>query len=205
MTPAEEFYLMRYLFASNRYEELWGYISQETDDSEVPLDVQLAAMKASFCFKNQSSGYFSQEGAEQLLSKEEIYLNELSNDNESEERKMLLLSRTLLQSCFGLTEDSDMELDPDILRSPSDIDYALIAVRLFNAGKYLEAIQACESFFQMNTGKTPPLQYRCPLQIIWNLRNSYRSGIMSNSCMCTHISNTPKKNILQTRSNGQLI
>lgn len=154
LTYAEELYLVRYLFATNRYEEMWGYIAQSEIglSSSLKLDAELAAMKASWYFKNQSSSYFVQEDVEQLLSWVETSLSELPG--ESEERETLMLSRTLLQSCLGLTEDAELEMD--MPEGPSDLEWALMAVRSFNAGKYPEALQACERFFQMDTEEAAP-------------------------------------------------
>lgn len=147
LTSAEEIYLTRYLFATNRYEELWGYIAPMGNDSTSSLNADLAVMKAYWYFKNQSNNYFLPEDAEVLFDWVNKRLSELPD--ESEERETLLLSRTLLQSCLGLVED--IELETVALEEASDLEYALLAVRAFNAGKYPEALQACELFFQMDT------------------------------------------------------
>lgn len=145
LTPTEELYLIRYLFTTNRYEELWGYIAKIGSDTGPTLNAELAAIKASWYFRNQSSGYFSQEDAEQLLEWVETHLESLPR--QSEERQLLLLAQMLLQSCLGKMEDIGIE--PDGLKEASDLEYALIAVKAFNSGNYQEAINACESFFDL--------------------------------------------------------
>lgn len=146
LTSTEELYLTRYLFVTNRYDELWGYIVDAGSDNGPSLDAELAAMKASWYFKNQTSTYFSTEAVGQLLDWVEMSLAGTANG--SEERELLLLSRALLQSCVG--EIDGLDIDPEGLAGVSDLEYALIAARAFNAGKYQEALQACEQFFNLS-------------------------------------------------------
>lgn len=152
LTSTEELYLIRYLFATNRYEELWGYIAKIGSDTGPSLNAELAAIKASWYFRNQSSGYFSQEDAEQLLEWIKARLESLPG--QSEERQLLLLAQMLLQSCLG--EMDDIGIEPDVLGEASDLEYALIAVKAFNSGKYQEAIDACERFFDLIKTESEP-------------------------------------------------
>ena len=145
LTPTEELYLIRYLFATNRYEELWGYIAKAGSSTGPALNTELAAIKASWYFRNQSSGYFSQEDAEQLLEWIKARLENLSG--QSEERQLLLLAQMLLQSCLGETEDVGIDLAPS--GEVSDLEYALIAIKAFNSREYQTAIDACDRFFSL--------------------------------------------------------
>lgn len=154
LTSEEEIYLIRYLFVTNRYEELWGYIVQAGEDplQDKETQAELIAMKTIWYLKNQSSVYFNSDNVEQLLTRVEKCLGELSD--ESEERDLLLLSRTLLQSCLNLTDTT--EPGTDIPEGLSDLEYALLSIKLFNAGKYPEAIQVCELFFQLDREESMP-------------------------------------------------
>ena len=154
LTSEEEIYLIRYLFVTNRYEELWGYIVQVGEDplQNEEMKAELVAMKTIWYLKNQSSDYFDSEDVEQLLNRVEKRLDELSV--ESEERDLLLLCRTLLQSCLDLTDTT--EPGADIPEGLSDLEYALLSIKLFNAGKYPEAMQACELFFQIDREERAP-------------------------------------------------
>lgn len=146
LTQGEEAYLIRYLFATNRSEELWGYISDVGAGEQGRLRAWEAAMKASWYFKNADTGYFDREDARHLLERIEEDLS--AGFYEPEDKNLLLLSRALLQSCMGEAASPEaFGTESYELEGVSDIEYALGAANAFNKGSYAEAIEYCEGFF----------------------------------------------------------
>lgn len=108
LTREEEVYLLRYLFAANRYGELWGYIADVGTEEDIMFDAELVAIKASWYFENPGKAYDDTENVELLLQRIE---NGLDNVNEKEDRDLLLLSQILLKNCLGETETLDMAMN----------------------------------------------------------------------------------------------
>lgn len=160
---SEEVYLVRYLFVTNRSEELWGYIADVGNEKYKTLNAEQALMKAEWLFKNSNSESFVPEEARAFLDRIHERLTQL--EDETEEKELLILARTLLQSSLGEIEPV-LEIDEYEPKGISYTEYALAAITAFNAGRYEEAITYCENFFQMVDesdsdtvdAKTPQLQ-----------------------------------------------
>lgn len=144
LMPEEEIYLIRYLFCTNRYEELWGYISDVGNADGTSPSTELVAIKASWFFRNQGDDHFATEDVEQLLDWVENQLN--LEQLTPEERELLLLSRAELQSCLGLEVGVGTDVTP--LKGISYLEHFLSAVGAYNTGKYQDAIQFCDLFVQ---------------------------------------------------------
>lgn len=145
LSDSEEVYLVRYLFVTNRSEELWGYIANVGSNENGPLNAERALMKAEWFFKISHTESFDAEDAQNFLAQVQERLTQLEDG--TEEQELLILTRTLLQSSLG-----EIEPVPDIDEyEPQGIsytEYAIAAITTFNAGQYKEAISYCESFFK---------------------------------------------------------
>lgn len=145
LTLEQETYLIRYLFATNRFDELWGYIADVGTADADPLDPEKATIKSEWYFKNQDKLASDMEDVTSLLAKVN---GELEKDEPTaKERNFLLLSQMLLRSCLGQEEphnDEEYEVE-----GVSDLKYVFLAVNAFNDEKYGEAIAYCENFFEM--------------------------------------------------------
>jgi len=146
LSNAEEAYLVRYLFATNRSEELWGYIADVGNSEGETLNSERALMKAEWFFKTAHTESFAAEEAQNLLVRVEERLTEVYDG--TEEQELLILARTLLQNSLGEVEPLP-ELDEYAPKGIPYTEYALAAITAFNAGQYEEAISYCENFFQM--------------------------------------------------------
>jgi len=146
LSNTEEIYLVRYLFATNRNEELWGYIVNVGNSKDETLSAERALMKAEWLFETAHTESFVVEDAQNLLAQVQERLTEVEDG--TEERELLILARTLLQNSLG-----EIAVPPDVDKySPKGIsytEYALAAITAFNAGQYEESISYCESFFEM--------------------------------------------------------
>lgn len=181
LSSVEELYLIRYLHAAGRYDELWGYIadvgaamsdSGERGDSDNPeisdapsdtgvssgsdasdeleeledADIEKAAIKAEWYFKNWLSTSDNVKGAEKLhdLISNRLQRGELDEKDE----KILRLSQLLLSSCLGIAETADLKsVDAKEIEEVSDIAYVFLAVNAFNEEKYKKAVSYCDKFF----------------------------------------------------------
>ncbi len=142
LSGPEEIYLVRYLFATNRNEDLWGYIAGVGKEEGEALNPEQALMKADWYFKTSGQESFSAGEAGELLAKVQEQL--LLVEEDSREEELLLLARTMLQSSLGETEPVG-EYEPKGLFYT---EYALAAITAFNAGRYEEAGFYCENFFE---------------------------------------------------------
>lgn len=145
LTWEQEAYLIRYLFATNRFDELWGYIADVGTADADPLDPEKVAIKSEWYFKNQSKLASDMEDVEALLTKVDDELEK--GESYGQEKNLLLLSQMLLRSCLGQEEphnDEEYEVE-----GVSDLKYVFLAVNAFNDEKYEEAIAYCENFFEM--------------------------------------------------------
>ena len=142
---SEEIYLVRYLFATNRSEELWGYIANIGNEEDETLNAERALMKAEWFLKISHSESFAPEEAQIFLTQIQERLTQL--EDETEEKELLILARTLLQSSLGEIEPIP-EIDEYEPKGISYTEYALAAITAFNAGRYEEAISYCDSFFR---------------------------------------------------------
>ncbi|MCH5248306.1 MAG: hypothetical protein J1E98_00160 [Lachnospiraceae bacterium] len=145
LSNSEEIYLVRYLFATNRSEELWGYIANIGNENGETLNAERALMKAEWFFKISHLESFVPEEAQVFLAQVQERLTQLENG--TEEKELLILAKTLLQSSLGEIEPVS-EIDRYEPMGISYTEYALAAVTAFNAGRYEEAISYCESFFR---------------------------------------------------------
>ncbi len=142
----EDIYLMRYLFLTNRYEELWGYIADVGGSKDEELDADSAAIKANWYVNNPDRVYSDKKSVESLLKQVE---DRLANASEPEEKEKLLLSQLMLRDCLGMSMPSDV--DSQLLDEPSPLQNAFYATEAFNKGQYASAIEHCEAFFEGNT------------------------------------------------------
>ena len=150
----EETYLARYLFATNRSEELWGYIADVGKNEDKVLNAERALMKAEWLFKNTHTESFDIEAAKTLLAQVQERLTQLkdANEDEVEEQELLILARSLLQSRLGETEtgiEPVSENDEYIPQGISYTEYAIAAITAFNARSYEEALSYCDSYFEI--------------------------------------------------------
>lgn len=142
----EEVYLVRYLFVTNRSEELWGYISNVGNNDNEALNAERALMKAEWFFKSSHTESFDAEEAQNLLSRVQDRLTQ--SEDGTEEQELLILARTLLQSSLGEIEPVP-EIDEYKPQGISYTEYAIAAITAFNAGHYEEALSYCDSFFKV--------------------------------------------------------
>ncbi len=142
LTAQEESYLIRYLFAANRYEELWGYIADVGTDEHVRLNAEMAAIKSSWYFRNPD---IAQSDIENVWLLPERVDNELDNTYRKEDRDLFLLSQTLLRNFLGEREIPATEVSE--LEDIFDLQYVFLATSAFNDARYEEAIKYCEEFF----------------------------------------------------------
>ncbi|MDE6887773.1 MAG: hypothetical protein K2P45_03905 [Eubacterium sp.] len=148
LTIDQETYLIRYLFATNRFDELWGYIAGVGAADNDPLDPEKVAIKSEWYFKNQDKLASDKENVESLLAKVN---DELKKEPEEKTKNLLLLSQMLLRSCLGQEEPhNDEEYKVEGI---SDIKYVFLAVNAFNNEKYKESIDYCENFFELINAK----------------------------------------------------
>lgn len=139
----EELYLIRYLFASGRYDELWGYIDSVGTEEQNNFSVDKAVIKASWYFYRQNEAYMYTDGMETLLHRIDSELEE--NRYKADDKNLLLMSRALLQNLLGETEVVNIEeYDPEQI---SAIDCIFWATNAFNNADYDQAISYCEMFF----------------------------------------------------------
>lgn len=144
LTTEEEAYLIRYLFAANRTDELWGYIVDIETVSNPELDVIKMEIKACCYFKDADRVSTDSDNAKELLAQIDAKLDDQSVS--AEDRETLLLSRTLLRNCLGQIEYVDME-DYET-GDLSEIDYIFLATNAFNNGKYPDAIEYCKTYIE---------------------------------------------------------
>lgn len=144
LTSEEELYLIRYLFATDRFDELWGYIDGVGTEEVTEFSVEKTAIKAVWYFDSRSGLYQNGNDVENLLYSVDEKLEH--DDLKAEERNLLLLSRSLLRSRLGGMEDvNEEEYDSEEML---DIEYIFAATNAFNNEKYDRAIQYCERFFE---------------------------------------------------------
>lgn len=154
LNEAEEAYLIRYLFITNRSEELWGYIVDTKDNNDEILGVERMFMKAEWYFKIANTEAFVPEEVENFLAQIQERLAYLKD--ETKEKELLQLAEILLQSSLGEMEP----MEPIEEYTPKGIfyvEYALAAITAFNAGKYEEAISYCGEFFVAEERKEMPV------------------------------------------------
>lgn len=145
LTEQEELYLIRYLFTSGRYDELWGYINEIGTGEGSSFSVDKAAMKASWYFSDHNEMHKDVEGMENLLHRID---DELETDAYStDERNLLLMSRSLLKN--RLIENTDIDMEEYETDETSDIEYVFSATNAFNNAEYDRAIRYCETFFNI--------------------------------------------------------
>lgn len=146
LTDMEELYLVRYLFAMNKYKELWGYIASVGTENDIELDVEKAVMKAVYYSKNPSLVFDETGSVRILLNQVNDKLDDSEDDDgQSDEKELLLLAQILLKSCLGESDSLDIEkYKPE---DNSDIQNVICATAAFNKEEYLAAIDFCEAFF----------------------------------------------------------
>lgn len=147
-TGLEDIYLMRYLFLTNRYDELWGYIADVGSSKDKDLDADSAAIKANWYVNNPDKVYTDKKSVESLLKQVE---KKLAKTDDPDEKEKLLLSQLMLRDCLGLPASSDM--DTAQIEKASALQNAFYATEAFNKGQYASAIKHCEAFFE--AGATP--------------------------------------------------
>ena len=141
LTDVEEVYLVRYLFTTNRYEELWGYIS-DVGTERMEYSAEQAAIKSVWYFRNPETAVSNTESIEVFLQQVEEKLND---DLAEDEEELLLLSQMLLKNSLGQAESGEIgEYSFDEL---SDIQFVFCATTAFNNAEYELAIRYCEAFF----------------------------------------------------------
>ncbi len=145
LTLEQETYLIRYLLATNRFDELWGYIADVGAADSDPLDPEKVAIKSEWYFNNQDKLASDMEDVASLLTKVDDELENYGSDEK--ERNLLLLSQMLLRSCLGQEEPHNDEEYK--VEGVSDLKYVFLAVNAFNNEKYEEAIDHCENFFKL--------------------------------------------------------
>lgn len=150
LSEIEEFYLIRYLFASGRYDELWGYINDVGTDKEETFSVDKAVIKASWYFDGKNENYMDVDGMKTLLQKIEYELQQ--NNYGEEERELLQISRSLLRDRLGETD----LVNPEEYNATqvSVIEYVFSATNAFNSADYDQAIYCCETFFNTETSQS---------------------------------------------------
>ena len=142
LTDVEEVYLVRYLFTTNRYEELWGYISDVGTEGET-YSAEQAAIKSVWYFRNPESAISDAGNIELFLRQVE---DKLKDSLPKEEKELLLLSQMLLKNSLGQAESGvTVGHSFDEL---SDIQFVFYATSAFNNAEYELAIRYCEAFFE---------------------------------------------------------
>lgn len=147
LTEVEEVYLIRYLFAANRYEELWGYLS----DVGVRMKDYFAeqtAIKAVWYFRNPNMAIADTESIELLLQQIEAELDACL----PAEEELLLLSQMLLNNTLGQPEIGGIETYN--FNELSNVQYVFCATDAFNNAEYEAAIRYCEAFFETEKNQT---------------------------------------------------
>lgn len=148
LTNVEEIYLMRYLFNTNRYDELWGYISDVGSEEEGELDVGKAMLKATYYSRRPDRVSDDVDNVRLFLKQVSTALDNIEESEvQSEEKTLLLLSEVILTKCLDEEDSIDLDLQKYSSDKNSDIQNAICATAAFNGEKYAEAIEYCESFF----------------------------------------------------------
>lgn len=148
LTQEEEGYLIRYLFATDRYEELWGYIMDAGAEEGKEINAELIAIKADWYFKNPDRAQADIEDIRLLLQKIEDKLDESLS---AEDRNFYLLAQTLLKNCIG--EEGTFDLETGAPEEVSGLQYVFLATSTFNEGDYDAAIGYCKAFFDAEKNK----------------------------------------------------
>jgi len=154
LTKEEETYLIRFLFATNRYEELWGYLADVGTDENAGLEAEMAAIKSSWYFRNPDFAQSEIENVKLLL---QCVNNQLDHVEQTEDKELLLLSQILLKNYLGEPEIPDIEVNEEEI---PDLQYVFLATNAFNEAEYENAIKYCEAFFAAEKNTSASTAYR---------------------------------------------
>ena len=154
LKPEEELYLIRYLFATDRFDELWGYIDDVGTEDVTEFSVEKAAIKAVWYFDSKDGLSQNTDDVEELLHCVDEKLEQTIL--KAKERNLLLLSRSLLRNRLGEIEDvNEEEYDSGEML---EVEYVFAATNAFNNAEYDQAIRYCEKFFEEEIDTQRPVK-----------------------------------------------